>query len=489
MKIIRYKTHLFFVGLLIMIYLINLKGIFDPDFFWHLSLGEYMVDKFSIPTFDVLTWYGVENSLFFLPQEWLAQVFLFGLYKFLGFWGIIFVPLLFLISIFYFTIKIWIKKIENLDISILTLLFALAFLLNFYQAPRPAIFSILLFSIELFLLRCFILKKKIKYLVFIPFLSVLWSNLHGGSSPLAYILPLIFITGFLFDLNIGKFYSKRNKWIVKKLLIISFFSILGILINPNGLKILLFPYFFMFNSKMLSFVSEWNSINFHDMWTLIFLITLIIPILALINTSKRIRSHDAILFFLFLYQALKYTRFIGFYIIVATGIFFIYRTKQRPIIRLNFKNAPLYVFFGMIPFMLILFGLKISYFNANEFVDKLYFPTNAISIIQEEKPSRIYNEYHWGGFLSWNLRKEGIKAFIDGRAEIFEDTIFYESISVTHGLNIDEIFKKHNFDLAVVSKETPIFYTLNKNPLWEIKHEDDVCVVFVQNFKNEEVFR
>src|SRR5947209_15569905 len=81
-----------------------LLGIFsteisDPDFWWHLRTGQYIMEQRALPVPDPFAYttalarpaYPAEprTRSFNLTHEWLAQVLMFGIYRAGGFAGIV----------------------------------------------------------------------------------------------------------------------------------------------------------------------------------------------------------------------------------------------------------------------------------------------------------------------------------------------------------------------------------------------------------------
>jgi hypothetical protein len=58
------------------------KGVRDPDYFWHVVAGQYIVSNGSVPTTDPFsfTWAGQPWT----PHEWLSEVLIYGLVSALG---------------------------------------------------------------------------------------------------------------------------------------------------------------------------------------------------------------------------------------------------------------------------------------------------------------------------------------------------------------------------------------------------------------------
>ena len=62
---------LFSVGLLAII----LQGALSTcDYWWHLKAGEWMLDHQTLPFYDVFSWFGQEQGLYWMSHEWLSEV-------------------------------------------------------------------------------------------------------------------------------------------------------------------------------------------------------------------------------------------------------------------------------------------------------------------------------------------------------------------------------------------------------------------------------
>src|SRR5699024_7878843 len=109
--------------------------------------------------------------------------------------------------------------------------------------PRPHMFSFILFLITLKILFSFLEKDEYKFIYMIPIISLIWANLHGGSSNLPYILCIIMLLTGLIEKDFG--FISLKKLELKKIRIlfcVSILSILAISINPHGIDMILYPY-------------------------------------------------------------------------------------------------------------------------------------------------------------------------------------------------------------------------------------------------------
>ena len=124
-------------------------------------------------------------------------------------------------------------------------------------------FSFLLLSTEIIILENFKKNQQNKSIYFLPIISLLWANLHGGSSSLSYIVPLFYLFFSIREFKIGNIQKDLlSKEKLKKLAIICLLTILTICINPYGFKMLLYPYSNMLDTTMLASIVEWQSPNY-----------------------------------------------------------------------------------------------------------------------------------------------------------------------------------------------------------------------------------
>src|ERR1700689_4038769 len=74
-------------GLLIVLAVLSVRSRFDdPDMWWHLKTGEIIWTTHTIPTTDLFSY--TTNHYAYVPHEWLAQLLIYGAYRFAGYPGL-----------------------------------------------------------------------------------------------------------------------------------------------------------------------------------------------------------------------------------------------------------------------------------------------------------------------------------------------------------------------------------------------------------------
>jgi hypothetical protein len=164
------------VLLTVMFGLIIARGSADPDLWGHIRVGQEISRQLGIPLSDP---YSFTSDRVWVNHEWLAEVFLAAAYDGAGTPGL--VVLVGGVALAGFCL-IW-RRLKAMRVRLPTRagLLVLACLGTGYQfmAPRPQVFSLLMFSA----LAAVLVRSENgnhRSLIALPALFMLWANLHGA---------------------------------------------------------------------------------------------------------------------------------------------------------------------------------------------------------------------------------------------------------------------------------------------------------------------
>lgn len=281
MKKIRFYQVIIFL-FYVLFFVLLLKNSFsglDPDFGWHLKMGEdiSLLKEVNYENYYNFIFPATDN--YWLNHEWLSD---FLLYQGYSNFGYIFINIVFAFIIVFsiFLLNNFISKNISKEKRFLLLLLPLELIglraslphLGIRVQELSVLFLVLLFII-IYKFEKDALNNKKKYwkilFFLIPFMC-LWANLHAGF--LLGISLLFFYFGvkliekiisnhphcFIYKF-LSSFLSFKNTLPIKKLKIFFIFSIMAAtstIINPYGLKLfeLLFQYK---NTSYLKLIMEW----------------------------------------------------------------------------------------------------------------------------------------------------------------------------------------------------------------------------------------
>ena len=432
----------------------------DPDQFWHFASGKYMYTHHKILTHDIFSWYLAGK--YWMSHEWLFEIILYLFYLvFFDKYLIIFclVNIFILLFIIYRTNEKDIYK--NKAFSLFWLSFSI--ILGPYIVGRPQLISFILIALTMYLLKDLYDNKDSKKIYFLPLISIIWANIHGGSSNLVYIYTFIFMICSLFEFKYQKIESKKkSKKQILTYLIIGLICMLTININPHGFKLFIYPYQNLNDSLMLNNISEWRSTNLSEFSHYFYYLLLLFIIITMLFSKKKIRLLDFIILLSVTYLGLRSVRFWGLtYIIMSYFIF--YYVKDRKDDKYTYE---LILILSIILILISGFSYKYYYKNSHN----IDISNKMINRIKYEKPRRLYNIYDLGGELIYN----DIKVFSDGRAD------FYSKYSLRDIINISRLdgdYKEkidyYNFDYFLVNNKFKIFNYLDDNDNYELVYDDN----------------
>ena len=433
----------------------------DSDYFWHIKAGEYMVRNHTILTQDIFSW--TIPGTYWMSHEWGFEIIIYLFSLIFGKYHVFVYGLLCLLSLLLIINYINRDKIEkNKLFGIIWLSFSIV--LYGLMTARPHMLSNILllltayFSLDLFN------NKDSKKIYFLPIIAILWANIHGGSSNLVYIIPMICLIAGLFKFKYSKIEAGRlcKKQIITYLVVI-IVSMLCININPHGFKMFIYPYINFLDSMMVSSISEWQPTVLSDTSHWLYFFFVFIILIIFIFSKKKIRLVDGLLFLFCLFLGLKSIRFWGYTYIIMSLIVFDYVSPRK-----DDKGTNLCILFVSV---ILVFIFAYS-FNKNILVstNKRALSDKLINTIKDEKPKRLYNNYDLGGELINN----DIKVFIDGRADLYAGEVFKDSRDISFLINdYEKVFKKYNFDYLLVSDNYSTYYYLKNNKDYKIIYKED----------------
>lgn len=447
-------------------------GISGNDFWWHVKAGEWIVVNKSIPYVDVFSWFAQENNISWVSHEWLSEVVFYSIHKATGDFGIFFLSLGSALAIGGIIIHYNKEKIKNNILLSMLYIGPIILLLPGFFYGRPQLFGFFLFYFTLFCLYRFRENENSITIFFIPLISILWSNLHGGSSNLIYILCFIFGVSSLQNFNLGKLSGEKlTPRQIKLFFFMGIVSGILLMVNPHGFNIITYPLISIKDSFAQSIISEWNSPDAKQINQLLtYFVPLLIVGISLIITDKKVKLIDLMLFLFFAYMFFRSVRFIMLLYIASSFFVFDY-FPPRTIKKMESKLEKMlfYCIFVLLIVMNIYSGSTIIKTAKNGELISVALEKEFIDLIKKESPQRIYNDYNFGETLIYN----DLKTFIDARADLFAPHNIKDAMSLIYLVNAtpnDEIFnpetiiKKYNFDAFIIHSNRSLTVYLKSKP-------------------------
>lgn len=443
----------------------------DPDTFWHLATGRWILANKQIPYFDP---FALSNARTWIDHEWLSQTIFAYVYQ-LGYIPLVIFTLLLSLLSLGILYKVLRKRCLSPSQAISLVLFFSIPLTDFLSI-RPQLFTYLLAISLVYILESWP-SFKVR-LCSIAFIMVLWVNLHGGGASLAFVILL----GYLVVAFVNKDLVR-----VKDILLLTISAFLLLLINPYGSSIVLYPYKVMLHSDFSLYITEWRSPDFHVNKE--YLCLLIVTALSIIWSKVRLSFKDTSFLLGFFCLSLLAGRHIALFSLLAPVYLVVPFSevfKQVDTMKLNIIRA-----WKALQILSICAAILISIYSISKWPGEIpevpYSEPGAYNYLRSiNYTGDILNPYNLGGSLLYYFSGE-IQPSIDGRADMYSNIynstdVFSEQMALFSGrLDPKIYFSEHPTSLVIVSNKSWFFQWLTLNSDFETIYVDQTAAIFRNN--------
>lgn len=461
------RAHLYLAGLLLGIVAATFfSRIWDPDFFWHLATGRWIVLNMTLPAHDPFTpfSYGTGREALILKGYWLAQVSYHFFHALFGTFGLALLKSATFVALFALVFHYHQIKKSSFPWVLLCLLPLYESLLHF-RGDRPNIFSFLFFAGLLYLL-------ETRRWQLLPLLMLVWANVHGG-----YLLGDVVIVLYLGALAL----SRRGEVSPR----VAGWGLLAVgvsFINPLGMT----PLFLMFKLEgsqyqqaTFEFLSPVRlALDYHDFYLGYFL-ALFLALGGLCFCRKDAHWAQLALLLLTACISLQHARYIPFFVI--TCAFFLPHFFNRVTLPALGRQFLLY---GSTTLIVLLFTADLMDGRAlTAGLEPGRFPVKAAEFVAHSGVSgSLFGNDVWGGYLLWQLPKTTVLSDTRGLSE----EVFLNNLRIQNAEpGWEEQLLALNTSIIVVSAFDPIsgnakrlWQSLVYSPNWQLAYSDAVSLVF-----------
>ena len=468
--------HAFAGVLLLGLLAMTARSATDPDLWWHLRTGQWILETGHIPHADPFSFTRAGSP--WISHEWLSEVTFYELWKIGGMGALIVFAAV--VTTAGFVLLFLRCRAKPSGAAATVALGALA------AAPawgvRPQMFTFVLASLMLWLVERG--ERRPWHLLLIPPLFVLWLNLHAGFA-LGPALLLCIAVGMTWEAASGATLWReiRPHW----------FRVVGVLLacmalvplNPSGAQLYRYPLDVLRSPEMRSFIAEWHPPNFHEVRYLSVLAIWLALLAACSLPRSRPRARVAVPLALTFLAAFDAVRHIPIFVLLAVpviaGIFPAGSQPASPLagvepgVRRAFRAAILILMAG---FAVVRWD---SLLRAQATVEAEEFPLRATAFLRARpSPERLLAYYDWGGYAIWRLYPQ-YRVFIDGRADLYGDEMlreFQTSLRLNNGWKA--ILDRWQVESVLLPASAPLAEGLQVSPDWQAVYRDDKAILFVR---------
>jgi hypothetical protein len=412
----------------------------DTDTWWHIRSGEYIVKNKEIPKTDPFSYtrYGHD----WIDHSWGSQIVIYGVYDLFG--GstapgdsgniglALYTAALATLGMAF----VYLMCDGNVYLRAFVVVLGAAAAAVFWS-PRPQMFSFMLGALVLYVLHLY-KRERFDRLWLIPPVMLIWANLHGG-----FAIGFIFMFGSIVGEVLGNLFNGDDPDVVswgrlRKMVIVTLVSIPMIAINPNGIKMLGYPFRTVGIGALQDFIQEWASPNFHQPSTWPFMLLLLGVLAAVGLSSRRIDWTDLTLVCGTALMALSAGRNIAVFAIAATPVLShhlnVWLTDRgwQMKLRRRMSRTMLIVNWTLLLLIALTGVVKIAAALNEKTVREAQeerFPVELAEFLNETPPpGNMFNSYNWGGYLMFAA--PNVPVYVDGRTDLYNDAFLRQYLEI-----------------------------------------------------------
>lgn len=441
----------------------------DPDIWWHLRTGEWILQHHAVPRVDPFSWTNAGKP--WPPYSWLFELLAIKVFQRFGLVGIVGYSTAMVLAIAV-ALRHLVQRVQS-DFSIVVLLsFAACYSMGHMYTPRPWMFTILFFVLEIDILMHARRTGRLRELAWLPVVFALWSNLHIQFIDGLLVLGLALVEAVVARWNVGERTRLRAPWLAAAFAA----SVAATLANPFGWHIYRIAYDLSTQPGVLDKINELKAIPFRD-FTDYSVLFLALGSAAALAWGRRFRFFEIGLLLFATVVSFRSQRDVWVMAVAAAAILASTLTgTQRTTVRLP-RFAPAAA--ALAAALMVWAGFRIWHVN-----DKLLdaqiaktMPVDAVKAIRANGyAGPLYNNFDWGGYLIWALRTP---VSLDGRAAFYGDRAIDRSIATWNAepdWATDPQLKSAGLVIAPV--KAPLTQMLRTDSHYKLVYEDKVAVVF-----------
>ena len=456
-------------------------SVLDLDVWWHLSVGDWIVQHRAFPHTGILSRTAANRP--WMAYSWGYEVLLSRSYEWLGFLGmaIFGAALTIAVAIGLFCMlhelsgRFWVAWT-------LSVLIYSAFLFNIM--PRPVFFTMLLYSITLTLIlksqRC----GQVKLLYWLPLIFMIWANLH-----IQFIYGL-FAVGLFAGINLLQrlaMFVRRYPDLLQTstLPLAPLFAVLlccavASCVGPYSFHVYRVVFGYSTSKVFYTMISELQALSFRGISHFLELLIAAGAFFAL-GWQKKVDPFKLALLLVASVFAFRTTRDAWFLCITAAAIIAdCFASQEQHDRRFNLPElAGVTVVVAL--FLLLIAGNTDFNERGLDRTISSQFPVDAVNFLRRNPVGGpLFNSFDWGGFLIFYMPQYPVA--IDGRGDLYGDdryARFYATESAEPSYTEDPYLNEAG--VVILKNTVPLAKLLPTDRRFRVIYRDELAVVLARN--------
>jgi hypothetical protein len=448
--------------------------ILDPDIWWHLRTGQWILQHHAVPVTDPFSSYGADKP--WIVYSWLFDGLMAAMFGRLGLASVAFyeiaVRIILTVTLFH-TLRNLLTGFWRAAGLTAAALFAMTRIIG----PRPGMLTILLVIVSFNVLLSVSRTGRTRLLWLLPPLFALWANWH-----IQFVYGLFVLGVFAAEPLVNRLFGYRPRtenrlppaaaWLTLAA------SALATLFNPYGARVYSTVFLYAGQTRVYDLIFELLAMNFREPEHYVAL-ALVLGAAMAIGWRRDARPLWLIFLLAASLVAFRSLREVWFLAVVSACVI---ADGWQPPAGDAPRATPLRSRAMVAVWVLALIVASCRFYglsnDALEIQTAGSFPEAAVRYIELHHLSGpLFNDLSWGGYLIWRL--PGLPVSLDGRTNVYgEDRIlrFSDVWKGKPGWESDPDLARAN--LVLTPRDAAIASLLRTSPKFRNIYEDAQAVVF-----------
>jgi len=430
----------------------------DGDTYWHIRAGEWMVAHGAVLRADPFS--ATMAGAPWHTAEWLSEIVMALAWR--GGWAGVHLLFAVAAALTAGVIALFVRRRVDLLPALVTIVLGLSCITGSLLA-RPHMLSMPLLA----LWTCGLVAARERGAApswWLIVLMPIWANLHGS-----FAFGLALAGAFAVEAVLES--ADRAK-AVRGWAVFILAATISAMLTPTGIHGLLFP-IQLTTMRGIGYIGEWQAEDFSHLSP--FVVALLVTAVMLATGKLRPSAFRLLILLGLVYLAVTHVRhqmLLGVVapILLAPALARTWPAKDQSSPRR--LAAPAALGFAL----LAMTRLALPVTRGDDPVT----PASALaSVPPAVRETPVLNDYGFGGYLIWN----GIKPFIDSRAELYGDTFMknYASLTAPDKDALASNLAKYQIRWTIFAANAPVVQVLDATPGWHRVYTDTFAVVHIRD--------
>jgi hypothetical protein len=461
---------------------LGLSGV-DPDYWWHISTGRWMLEHGRIPTTDPFSaTHGGQN---WFAHEWLAELLMRVIDRIAGYAGEIIVTAA-IVAAGAWLLGRAARYYGSTALGALVLVAGAAFFILGNLAVRPQVWGWSLFAVLLEELAAYETGRR-RRLWLLPLLFAFWINIHlsalVGGGALA-----VYVAHRALRWALAQSAIRACEWErLKHVFTTAALCAAALFVNPRGPALIWFTRVYANPSAVrYRYIGEWQQPSFSGDDRFLFAGAAAIVLLTVAGMIWRRSLWPGQLPLLFAAASLRAIRYVPLFAIgsiptVGWLLGGVIRDRSGLVSRRVPVLLPLVLVLASVGGILLgAYARGPSQFRHMPDARQGAYPVDATAWVKANVPSgTVFGEYGWGGYLIYQFYPQR-RVYMDGREEMYGERFFGQFVdTIGAAAGWQATLATANVTATVISPNGPLAAGLDSDPGWRKAYADEIAVVYV----------